>query len=1582
MVEGHIQNKLVIPLGLQSTSSRVFPWRAVGDQRTETENYHFLQRSPWVGENGKTVLVLQIAPQRAPAGPRGSSLPCSSSVPVPARRAKGGARGRARRVSGTRRLLGDAHGLVSALMRRLAARGAAGDAGEVAPPAADSTDCAPGRSPSPCRLIDLCAIWDAGVFLPAAVAAAWKGAPSGVPRRRLNEAETLSSVQKAQLQRLEAARPRGPGSGDRGPVPRMARQQPPPWVHAAILFSLLSLSTAIEIPMDPSIQNELSQPPTITKQSVKDHIVDPRDNILIECEAKGNPAPSFHWTRNSRFFNIAKDPRVSMRRRSGTLVIDFRSGGRPEEYEGEYQCFARNKFGTALSNRIRLQVSKSPLWPKENLDPVVVQEGAPLTLQCNPPPGLPSPVIFWMSSSMEPITQDKRVSQGHNGDLYFSNVMLQDMQTDYSCNARFHFTHTIQQKNPFNLKVLTNHPYNDSSLRNHPDMYSARGVAERTPSFMYPQGTASSQMVLRGMDLLLECIASGVPTPDIAWYKKGGDLPSDKAKLENFNKALRITNVSEEDSGEYFCLASNKMGSIRHTISVRVKAAPYWLDEPKNLILAPGEDGRLVCRANGNPKPTVQWMVNGEPLQSAPPNPNREVAGDTIIFRDTQISSRAVYQCNTSNEHGYLLANAFVSVLDVPPRMLSPRNQLIRVILYNRTRLDCPFFGSPIPTLRWFKNGQGSNLDGGNYHVYENGSLEIKMIRKEDQGIYTCVATNILGKAENQVRLEVKDPTRIYRMPEDQVAQRGTTVQLECRVKHDPSLKLTVSWLKDDEPLYIGNRMKKEEDSLTIFGVAERDQGSYTCVASTELDQDLAKAYLTVLADQATPTNRLAALPKGRPDRPRDLELTDLAERSVRLTWIPGDDNNSPITDYVVQFEEDQFQPGVWHDHSKFPGSVNSAVLQLSPYVNYQFRVIAINEVGSSHPSLPSERYRTSGAPPESNPSDVKGEGTRKNNMEITWTPMNATSAFGPNLRYIVKWRRRETRETWNNVTVWGSRYVVGQTPVYVPYEIRVQAENDFGKGPEPDTVIGYSGEDYPRAAPTDVKIRVLNSTAISLQWNRVYSDTVQGQLREYRAYYWRESSLLKNLWVSQKRQQAGFPGDRLRGVVSRLFPYSNYKLEMVVVNGRGDGPRSETKEFTTPEGVPSAPRRFRVRQPNLETINLEWDHPEHPNGILIGYTLKYVAFNGTKVGKQIVENFSPNQTKFTVQRADPVSRYRFSLSARTQVGSGEAVTEESPAPPNEAPPTSPPTTVGATGIVSSTDVTATAATTEATTVPTIPTVAPTTIATTTVATTTTTTAATTTTTTTTTTESPPTTTRTKIQESAPDEQSIWNVTVLPNSKWANITWKHNFGPGTDFVVEYIDSNHTKKTVPVKAQAQPIQLTDLYPGMTYTLRVYSRDNEGISSTVITFMTSTAYTNNQADIATQGWFIGLMCAIALLVLILLIVCFIKRSRGGKYPVREKKDVPLGPEDPKEEDGSFDYSDEDNKPLQGSQTSLDGTIKQQESDDSLVDYGEGGEGQFNEDGSFIGQYTVKKDKEETEGNESSEATSPVNAIYSLA
>ncbi|CAF95092.1 unnamed protein product, partial [Tetraodon nigroviridis] len=1278
------------------------------------------------------------------------------------------------------------------------------------------------------------------------------------------------------------------------------------------------------------------QPPTIVKQSVKDYIVDPRDNIIIECEAKGNPVPDFSWRRNGKFFNLGKDPRVATQKDSGTLEINFRSGGKQEDYEGEYQCFASNELGVALSNKILLRVSsedtllntcrfshssvvsdcfcattlEAPLWPKEVLDPVLVTEGSSLILPCNPPPGLPPPLIFWMDSTMTPIVQDKRVSMGLNGDLYFSNVMAKDAHNEYKCNARCRLTQTIQQKNPFILKVHTKEPFNDTS-HNDTDPYGedeedARGqisqisplivkrasvhpvrccggkerpdqdgldmpreglvnkmverylesnsqaedpeeglmdgcgrsrkLPQTMPTLLSPTGSQSSKMVLRGQQLLLECIAAGVPTPTIKWYRKGGDLPERKVKFENFNKTLLVVGVSEEDAGEYVCMAINHQGSIRHSILVQVKAAPYWLDKPTNLVLAPNENGRLVCRANGNPKPNIQWLINGQPIESSPQNPSRDVLGDTIIFRSVQMGSSAVYQCNASNQYGYLLSNAFVSVLDMPPRMLGPKNQLIKVIENNHTFLDCPFFGSPLPDLRWFKNGQGSGVDGGHYSVHNNGTLEIKRARSEDEGTYTCVASSLLGKAENQVRLEVKE---------------------------EASLNPSVS----------------------------------------------------------------SALPPDRPDPPLELDLSDPAVRSVRLTWIPGNDNRSPVTHFLVQFEEDRWEPGRWRNLSSYPGHLNSVILQLAPFVNYQFRVIAINSVGQSEPSLPSPQYKTSGAAPDVIPRGLRGWGSMKGNMEITWEPLLDLERNGANLYYSVWWKRKDTSEDWNNVTTVRTKHVVHNTETYVPYQIKIQAGNEFGSGPESNIIIGYSGEDTPTDAPTELRVSRVDTNRAHIHWKSVDLKSVQGEFKEYRVrqrhtefiiavcwsfpkivccsspqlYYWRDSSLVPGLAVNKEKQTKGFYStvSEPSTLLSELVPFSKYKMFMVVANTHYEGPPSNTVEFTTKEGVPDAPRFFTINRKNVDTVHLEWGKPLEPNGILIGYQLKYQTVNGSTVGRAQFETFLPNVTEFTLRLPDRAARYKFYLSAVTQVGSGEVFAKEMPRFANEVTP----------------------------------------------------------------------------------GREIWNVTVEPNSNYANISWKHNFpASSSEFVLEFtLDSDKTVKAITVKQQP-PITVADLIAGATYHLRVYSHELNSISSKSFSFKTKPAYID-QVDIATQGWFIGLMCAIALIILILLIVCFIKRSRGGKYPVREKKDLPLDPVDQKDQDGSFDYhSDEDNKPLQGSQTSLDANVK--ESDDSLVDYGEGGDGQFNEDGSFIGQYTVKKDKDETEGNESSEATSPVNAIYSLA
>ncbi|XP_037303949.2 neurofascin homolog (chicken) a isoform X2 [Pungitius pungitius] len=1365
----------------------------------------------------------------------------------------------------------------------------------------------------------------------------------------------------------------------------------------SLVLTLWHEAAPIEVPQD------LKQPPTIVKQSVKDYIVDPRDNIIIECEAKGNPVPTFSWRRNGKFFNIGKDPRVTMRKRSGTLEIGFRSGGRPEDYEGEYQCFATNDLGVALSNKILLRVSKAPLWPKEVLEPVVVPEGNSLVLNCSPPPGLPPPFTFWMNSAMTPIPQDKRVSMGLNGDLYFSNVLTKDAHTDYSCNARFLFTHTIQQKNPFTLKVLTKEPYNDTSY-NATDTYGGRKVAESTPTFLSPSGSESSKMVLRDEQLLLECIAAGLPTPTIKWFKKGGDLPGRKVKFDNYNKTLKIINVSEEDAGEYVCMANNHLGSIRHSIFVQVKAAPYWLDKPSNVVLAPEENGRLVCRANGNPKPNIQWLINGQPIESTPHSTSRQMFGDTIIFRSVQMGSSAVYQCNASNQHGYLLANAFVSVLDMPPRMLGPKNQLIKVIENNRTFLDCPFFGSPLPELRWFKNGQGSGLDGGHYSIHINGTLEIKRAKAEDEGTYTCVANSMLGKAENQVRLEVKEPTRIIRAPERQSAVRGSVARFECKVKSDPSLPITVAWTKDDKPLALRWRLQKDEESLTISDVNEEDEGTYTCAVTSEIDQDSASARLTVLEEASLNPSVSSALPPDHPDPPMDLDLSDPAARSVRLTWIPGNDHRSPVTQFLVQFEEDRWEPGRWQDLSTYPGDLNSVILQLAPFVNYQFRVIAINAVGRSQPSRPSPRYKTSGAAPDAIPRGLRGWGSKKDNMEITWEPLLDLERNGPNLHYSVWWRRKDLGEGWSNVTTVGSKHVVHNTETYISYEIKVQARNEFGQGPESNVVVGYSGEDKPIYAPTDLRVSKFDSTKAVLHWKPVDLSSVQGEFKEYRLYFWRESSLVPGLVVSKEKKTKGFYSIAAEpsGILSDLVPYSRYKMFLVVANNLFESPPSNTVEVTTHEGVPDAPKFFRINRRTFDTIHLEWDKPLEPNGILIGYQLKYQIVNGSRVGRAQLETLPPNVTQFNVRLPERSTRYKFYLSALTQVGAGEVYAEESPHFANEEnltdstvlveltdasvasafsptpPPLAPlpPTTMTPTTISTSTSATPT-----------------TSLPTTTATTPSTTTAATAEATTTTTTAELVTIKRTDQNVLVAHGREIWNLTVEPNSNYANVSWRHNFPAGSsEFVLEFtLDSDKSVKVVPVKQQP-PITVADLIAGAKYQLRVYSHELNSVSSKSFIFKTKPAYID-QVDIATQGWFIGLMCAIALIILILLIVCFIKRSRGGKYPgggcltgfakylVRDKKDLPLDPVDQKDQDGSFDYhSDEDNKPLQGSQTSLDGNVK--ESDDSLVDYGEGGDGQFNEDGSFIGQYTVKKDKDETEGNESSEATSPVNAIYSLA
>ncbi|KAG8007386.1 Neuronal cell adhesion molecule, partial [Nibea albiflora] len=287
----------------------------------------------------------------------------------------------------------------------------------------------------------------------------------------------------------------------------------------------------------------------------------------------------------------------------------------------------------------------------------------------------------------------------------------------------------------------------------------------------------------------------------------------------------------------------------------------------------------------------------------------------------------------------------------------------------------------------------------------------------------------------------------------------------------------------------------------------------------------------------------------------------------------------------------------------------------------------------------------------------------------------------------------------------------------------------------------------------------------------------------------------------------------------------------------------------------------------------------------------------------QSVDISNPDTTKWILRDLEPVSKYKFYLRSCTTVGCGPVVSEEctttleSSKSASPSPPSTPKSPV---------------------TKPTRSTIAP----------------------------------------------ALLNVSAAVSDGFANISWMSG-GEHTEFYIAYMNNRdglwkisealNTSKTFHI--------IDGLEPGTDYTVRLIPNswvDNNSIFEEVIS-TGSTGLASIHGGISTQGWFIGLMCAIALLTLIVLIACFVNRNKGGKYSaVKEKEDLHPDVESQGMNDDTFcEYSDNDEKPLKGSQHSLSREIKAGDSGDSLVDYGDE-DVQFNEDGSFIGEYAGRKEK----------------------
>ncbi|XP_035664528.1 uncharacterized protein LOC118407978 isoform X7 [Branchiostoma floridae] len=204
----------------------------------------------------------------------------------------------------------------------------------------------------------------------------------------------------------------------------------------------------------------------------------------------------------------------------------------------------------------------------------------------------------------------------------------------------------------------------------------------------------------------------------------------------------------------------------------------------------------------------------------------------------------------------------------------------------------------------------------------------------------------------------------------------------------------------------------------------------------------------------------------GAPYTPFKLELSDKRATSVILSWTPWPSDHRPSEHFIVQYQT-TFEPSIWREMIGFvPGNATKSLLELSPFVNYRFRVIAVNWVGRSDPSGASESYHTPPSAPEVFPKNIQAQGIYTRDLDVRWDPLGWYERNGPGVQYKIFWRilycNDDLLADWESSVVQGeekSSYIILNLIRDLPYQVQVQVLNNQGAGPiSYPPVIGHAG--------------------------------------------------------------------------------------------------------------------------------------------------------------------------------------------------------------------------------------------------------------------------------------------------------------------------------------------------------------------------------------------------------------------------------------------------------------------------------------------------------------------------------------------
>ncbi|KAM8873535.1 netrin receptor DCC isoform 6-T6 [Synchiropus picturatus] len=971
---------------------------------------------------------------------------------------------------------------------------------------------------------------------------------------------------------------------------------------------------------------------------------EPQDTITVrggvlqlDCQAHSDSSagpPAITWRKDGVLLSTLVDDRRQELANGSLLVQNVVHSRHHRPDEGEYQCLASLEgVGSIVSRTARVTVA-GPLRVVVPTESVSSYLGDTALLRCEVS-GDPKPIIRWQKNREDlPLLfdPDSRLAALPSGTLQVSRVQPPDSAT-YRCLA----------DNPSSTRTGT-----DAELRVLPEP----GVS-RTVQFLQRPSRVTA---LLGTDAVLECSASGYPTPGIQW-RRGDEL------IQTWNKKysllagsnLIIRSVTDDDSGSYSCTAANKNHNITASGELSVLVPPQFLNYPTNTFAYESTDIELECAVTGNPPPTIRWMKNGEEV--IPSDYFQIVDGSNLQILGLVKSDEGFYQCVAENSAGSSQAMAQLLLREpVSPSpgvaLPSAPRDLVPVLVSSRfVRLSWrppEETGGSVQTYGIYYSQDGVERER-SVNVSEPESLELTVsnLKPEEGYSFRVIAYNDVGPGESST------PLRITTKPDLQVPNRVESFRADAL---SPT-SVQVSWEPPTQPNgpVVGYRLlwietpSGKEQNVDVNGLNYKMEGlnKFTEYRVRVL---AINRYGPGAASETVVVTTLSDVPSAAP---QNITLEVVLSRSVKVSWQPPPHgtHNGLISAYKIKYRK----TGRRGDQEAIePNNFWYLFTGLEKGSQYSFQVSAMTENGTGPASdwytaeTPENDLDESQVPDQPSSLHVR---PLPNSIIMSWTPPLSPTILVRG--YIIGYGVGSPYAETVRVDSKQRYYSIENLEPSSHYVISLKAFNNAGEGvPLYESAVTRSLTDTstPMIPPVGVQAVALSSDSVRVSWadNSMTKNQKSSEVRYY-SVKWKTSYSTSGKYKSADTTA-------LSHTVTGLKPNTMYEFAVMVTKGRKSSTWSMTAHATTYEAAPSsAPKDLTVisREGRPRAILISWQPPMEANGRITGYILYYTLEKNMPIDDWVMETIGGDRLTHQVADLNLDTVYYFRIQAKNAKGVG-----------------------------------------------------------------------------------------------------------------------------------------------------------------------------------------------------------------------------------------------------------------------------------------------------------------------------------------